>query len=43
MALPPSPTDKHVNVIEDIGASQIPEFVGPFSDSLLFERTEVRP
>lgn len=43
MALPPSPIVEHVNVIEDICTIQIPGFVGPFSDALLFQRTEARP
>lgn len=30
------------NVIEDIGAGQIAGFVDPFSDALLFQRTEER-
>jgi hypothetical protein len=42
MALPPALIVEHVNVIEDIGTSQIPGFVDPFSDALLFQRTEAR-
>ena len=34
---------EHVNVIEDICTIQILGFVGPFSDALLFQRTEARP
>jgi len=42
MALPPAPIVEHVNVIEDICMIQILGFVDPFSDALLFQRTEVR-
>jgi hypothetical protein len=42
MTLPPAPIVEHVNAIEDICTSQIPGFVDPLSDALLFQRTEVR-
>ncbi|AVG04166.1 TPA: hypothetical protein MHS89_00085 [Klebsiella pneumoniae] len=40
--LPPAPIAEQVNVIEDICMIQILGFVGPFSDALLFQRTEAR-
>ncbi|MDM2930249.1 hypothetical protein [Citrobacter sp. Cm046] len=36
MTLPSAPIAEHVNVSEDICMSQIPGFVDPFSDALLF-------